>query len=229
MIDMHVHILPGVDDGAKDEEMTRQMAERAADAGITFIVATPHVYHPKDQQRNHLALRTARSIAHEYGLGLNLGCEFNYRAILKSELDDLDRFCLSGTKCILVEFAYGELFLHWDTALCTMMDNGYLPIIAHPERYSFIQRDFGIAQEMGDLGCEMQVDAGGLMASAMGNERKTARRLLKEGMVDYIASDAHRPADYDVFEKAYRLFRGEWPRKNKLTDALIQKGRGRGR
>ena len=64
MIDMHVHILPGVDDGAKDVQMTREMAMRAADAGITFIVATPHVYRAQDQQRNRHGLRIARSIAH---------------------------------------------------------------------------------------------------------------------------------------------------------------------
>lgn len=225
MIDMHVHILPGVDDGAEDAEMTRRMAERAADAGITFIVATPHVYRPEDQQRNHLALRTARSIAHEYGLGLNLGCEFNYRAILRCELNDLDRFCLSGTRCILLEFGFEQAFPHWDATISEIAQNGYLPIVAHPERYSFIQRDFGIAQEMCDLGCEMQVDAGGLMASAMGAERKLARRLVREGMVSYIASDAHRPEDYDAFEKAYKVFCGEWPRDNRLRQALLMRRR----
>ena len=227
MIDMHVHILPGVDDGAANEQMTRQMAARAANAGITFIVATPHVYTPERQAINRRALRMAKGIAHEFGLGLNMGCELNYRALLQAGTRDLDAFCLSGTRCILLEFSNSELMPRWDIAVSEMMDNGYLPIIAHPERYHYIQRDFGLAQEMRDLGCELQVDACGLMAPVMSAERRTARRLLREGMANYIASDAHRPQDYDDFEKAYRMFRGEWPKHSRLTKALLAKKKER--
>lgn len=220
MIDMHVHILPGVDDGAKDADMTQAMMQRAADAGITFMIATPHVYRADDQARNRGALRLARSIAHEYGVGLNLGCEFNYRAILQAGTQALDAYCLGGTRCLLLEFANDHLLPRWEALVSEMMDRGYLPIIAHPERYSYIQRDVGIAQEMSDLGCELQVDACGLMAPMMSAERRTARKLLKQGMVSYIASDAHRPSDYDDFEKAYRAFRGEWPTESRLLAQL---------
>lgn len=225
MIDMHVHILPGVDDGAKDETMTREMAKRAADAGITSIIATPHVYRAQDQARNRTALAPARRIAHDYGLKINMGCEFNYRAMLGTGTQGLDAYCLSGTRCLLLEFSCDQPTPRWEAMVSELMDNGYLPIIAHPERYSYIYRDFGIAQEMHDLGCELQVDACGLMAPLMSAERRTARKLLKEGLVSYIASDAHRPRDYDDFEKAYRTFRGEWPRENRLTAQLRMKAR----
>ena len=220
MIDMHVHILPGVDDGATDAEMTKAMMRRAADAGITTMFATPHVYSAEDLLSDHSSLRTARSIAHENGIALNLGCELNYRALLKTGLQQLGDYCLGGTKCLLLEFGNQYLIPGWDVAISEIMDCGYLPIIAHPERYSYIQRDIGLAQEMTQLGCEMQVDAGGLLAPMLSKERKTARKLLKEGLVSYIASDAHRPQDYDDFEKAYRIFRGEWPRENRLNALL---------
>ena len=220
MIDMHVHILPGVDDGAKDAQMSQAMMQRAADAGITLMIATPHVYRAEDQLRNRSMLRTGRRIAHEKGIALNMGCEFNYRALRETGLSELDGFCLSGTKCLLLEFSNDHLMPRWDAAISEIMDNGYLPIIAHPERYGYIQRDFGIAQEMCDLGCEMQVDACGLMAGRMGAERRTARKLIKEGLASYIASDAHRPEDYDDFERAMKVFRGEWPRENRLIAQL---------
>ena len=220
MVDMHVHILPAVDDGAKDEAMTRAMMRRAADAGITFMIATPHVYHAEDQLRNRRMLRSARSIAHENDVALNMGCEFNYRALRESGTKELDGFCLSGTRCLLLEFSNDHLMPRWDAVISEIMDNGYLPIIAHPERYAYVQRDFGVVQEMCDLGCEMQVDACGLMAGLMSAERRTARKLLKEGMVSYIASDAHTPQDYDDYEKAWRTFRGEWPLENRLITQL---------
>ena len=72
-------------------------------------------------------------------------------------------------------------------------------------------------------GCELQVDAGGLMAGLFSAERKTARKLLSEGMVSYIASDAHRPEHYATFEKVWRTFKGEWPEGNQLMHILKAK------
>ena len=224
MIDMHEHILPGVDDGATDAEMTKVMMGRAADAGITTMFATPHVYRVQDRFSGYSVLRTARSIAHDEGIALNLGCELNYRALQENGLQQLDDYRLGATKCVLVELSNTQMLLNWERVISEMMDNGYLPIIAHPERYMYIQRDFDIAQAMVELGCELQVDAGGLMAPMLSAERRTARKLLKDGLVSYVASDAHRPQDYDEFEKAYRIFRGEWPHENRLH-ALLRRQR----
>lgn len=220
MIDMHVHILPGVDDGAKDEQTARAMMQRAADAGITHMMATPHVYRAADQLRSRRAFGETRRMAHEHGIALEMGCEFSYRTLRESGTEDLDAFCLGATKCLLLEFSNDFLMPHWDAVISEIMDNGYLPIVAHPERYRYVQRDFGIAQAMSDLGCEMQVDACGLMAGLLSVEQRTARKLLKEGYVSYIASDAHRPEDYRDFEKARRMFRGEWPGENRLLAQL---------
>lgn len=225
MIDMHVHILPGVDDGAQDEQMTRQMMQRAKDAGITYVVATPHVYRMQDQAGNRSMLRLTRSIAHEYGIGMAMGCEFNYRALLAADIRNLDTFCLAGTPCILLELPVDQMMPGWEGTVSEMIDCGYLPIIAHPERYAYVQRDIGIAHAMCDIGCELQVDACGLMAGLFGAERKTARKLVSEGMVSYIASDAHRPSDYDDYEKARRVFKAEWPRRNRLEDLLRARGK----
>ena len=227
MIDMHVHILPGIDDGARDEAMTRAMMRRAAEAGISYIVCTPHVYRPEDQARNRNALAAGRRIAHEYGVGMAMGCELNYRALaaLKGDMQALGAFCLGPTRCLLLELPGDHAMPGWEYVISDMTDAGYLPIIAHPERYSYIQKDEGAAQAMVELGCELQIDAGGLMAGLMSAERRTARRLLKAGLVSYIASDAHTPKDYDAFEKAYGVFCGEWPQENRLTDALRRYGK----
>lgn len=223
MIDMHTHVLPGVDDGAKDEKMAQEMLARAKDAGVSAIVCTPHVYRLQDWERNRLAVPAARALAHEQGLRLFAGSEFNYRMLAKTEITQLDAFCLAGTKCLLLEFSNEHLVPGWEPLLSDLSDAGYLPVIAHPERYVYIQRDIEIAQTMLELGCELQLDAGGLMSSLFGAERKTARKLLSEGMVSYIASDAHRPEDYARFQKAQRTFREEWPYENRLSNELKKK------
>ena len=223
MIDMHTHVLPGVDDGAKDEKMARGMLARAKDAGVSTIVCTPHVYRPQDWERNRAAFPAARALAQEEGMWLLAGSEFNYRVLSKLDIAQLGAFCLAGTRCLLLEFSNDHLMPGWEPLLSDLADMGYLTIIAHPERYSYIQRDIEIAQTMLELGCELQLDAGGLMAGLFSAERKIARKMLKEGMVSYIASDAHRPEDYAVFEKAQRTFRDEWPTENRLLEELRKK------
>lgn len=223
MIDIHSHILPGVDDGAKDERMTEEMLARAADAGISAIICTPHVYRPEAQERNRLALPQAKKLAHAQGISLAMGCEFNYRVLLKTGTDGLQNYCLAGTPCMLLEFSNDRLVPDWEILLTEIVEKGYMPIIAHPERYTYIQKDIGIAEEMLSYGCELQVDAGGLMAGLFSAERKTARKLLSEGMVSYVASDAHRPEHYATFEKVWRTFKDEWPQDNQLTRMLSRK------
>lgn len=229
MIDIHAHVLPGVDDGAVDVEMSQTMMQRAVDVGITDLITTSHVYHPEDQARNLSVWPNAAARAHTIGLTLHAGCEFNYRALAKTGEEALSRFCLAGTRCLLLEFSNDSPMPNWQVTLCELMENGYFPIIAHPERYVYIQKDIEIAREMLDYGCELQVDAGGLLASAFSAERKTARRLLSAGMVSYIASDAHRPEHYATFGKAYKEFRGEWPEENRLRELMKAKGTRRRR
>ena len=104
MIDMHVHILPGVDDGAKDEQTSREMIRRAADMGITHMIATPHVYRAEQHAVNIQAFPAVKPVAASKGIRLFSGCEFNYRALIKTGVENLDPFCMAGTKCILLEF-----------------------------------------------------------------------------------------------------------------------------
>ena len=216
MIDIHTHILPGVDDGAEDMQMTEQMLAKAADMGVQTIVCTPHVYRSEHQRRIKKGLTVTQQAARQYGIQMLSGCEFNYHMLSETRTDHLDDFCLASTPCILLELSNDHLFRGWEAAICEMVDHGYLPIIAHPERYSYIQKDFEIANAMCDFGCELQVDAGGLLAGFFSAERKTARRLLSQGLVSYIASDAHTPQHYETYEKAYGVFKNEWPRRFRL-------------
>lgn len=227
MIDMHAHVLPGVDDGAKDTKMCAQMLDRAADAGVSAIVCTPHVYRPEDLPRSRKAATEACALARERGIRLYGGCEFNYRVLAKLSLAQLAPYCLAGTRCLLLEFSNDRLPPGWEPMISDMLEAGLLPIIAHPERYAYIHRDLGVAEEMLSLGCELQVDAGGLMAGPFSAERKTARALLSQGMVSYVASDAHRPEHYDTLERARKMFQAEWPEENRFRSEIRRMARER--
>ena len=100
---------------------------------------------------------------------------------------------------------------NWDSILIDLRESDIRPVIAHPERYRYIQDDIDRAALIRSYGCEMQVDARALTLSPFSMEGRCAKRLLREGLCDYIASDAHRPEDYDHFEKALARFKDCWP------------------
>lgn len=224
MLDIHCHLLPGVDDGAQNPEMTRQMMLQAINAGVTCAVATPHVYKIEDFSKIPPAYRTARGIARQAGLGLVGGMELSYRALSAFTPEDMGACCMVGTRSFLLELSNAVLLPRWEAVLSEFVQHGYYPIIAHPERYEYIQKDLQVALEMRSYGCELQIDAHELFAGRFSQRQRTARKLLEEGLVDYIASDAHLPEHYGRLERARKQFGSQWPRHGRVEKALLQGG-----
>lgn len=198
MIDIHAHILPGIDDGAVDMETTLEMAEMAYASGVRYLVATPHCnipglyknYRDEDLIRAYLDVRETVKNA---GIQLQIvpGMEIYATVDLPQLLKENKLVGLNGTKYLLIEFDFEE-----DTDFCKnilkeCMELGYIPIIAHPERYYFVQRHPEIALDWVASGCHLQVNKGSILGKFGRAARKTAHILLEENAVCCIASDAH--------------------------------------
>lgn len=200
LTDIHSHILPGVDDGAEDLATTKAMLLAAKDAGVTAIIATPHL---RKKAADFGCIRGAfhgvKPMFDENGVELRLGYECHYGMLL----DGLDaKACtLGGTNVLLLEFSSGYLPLQWENDINDMQRSGLDVVIAHPERYEPIQRDISVAERMTEIGCELQVSAGSLTGSVFSKTRKCALKLLDKGLVGYIASDAHCAEDYRVYSR----------------------------
>lgn len=218
MLDIHTHVLPHTDDGAANMEMTRAMLRSAAKLGLRHVIATPHMRVGDDIALQQRLFSETREVARAEGVSLYAGCELRYDALLL-HLEDPSPFWLGKEGFLLVEMSSQSLPLQWFATLEQLAGRGLHVIIAHPERYRYIQGDLAMARDMIQAGCEMQVDAGGLYARDSA-ERKTARALLAQGLVAYIASDAHEPSHYRVMRRAMRSFRDEWPMEGRLAKAL---------
>ncbi len=209
MMDLHTHVLPGVDDGARDLSSALKMLERAKRLNIETVVATPHVRHARDIDLGREAFDRFLPEAEKIGIRLMLGFEVNYRML---ENRDAIRQCvIGGTNRLLLELPEHALMPNWDSILIDLREADIRTVIAHPERCRYIQNDIDRAAQIRSYGCEMQIDARALTLSLLSPEGRCAKRLLREGLCDFIASDAHRPEDYDHFEKALARHRDRWP------------------
>ena len=207
MIDIHCHILPGVDDGSRSKEESLLMLAQAKAAGITQIVCTPHYKsNSYSQQPIDDAFEWFSAQAEEAGIETILGYEIHWKKILSQGIDDVFAHVIGDTKLALIEFSAGHNIGQFEQrALWKLRGRGIIPIIAHPERYVSVQKNLTLADELKDAGCLLQMSADTIEASMFSGQRKAYKYLLKNGMYDYVASDAHSPEDYELFIEAAKI------------------------
>lgn len=208
MRDMHCHILPGVDDGARDLDESLAMLEAAKQAGVTSIVCTPHC---RDPYFDYDAMWDAFELlrAHAGGFPLTMGFEVNHAKLMDLGMEWANHLAIDGTGEFLLELSTraSEMeFRTYERTIFELQGMGYTVIIAHPERYRAIQKDIDIARRLVKMGCKLQASADFVSGGRLGAEKKPAKRLFEENLYSYIASDAHRVEHYKHLAKARANF-----------------------
>lgn len=208
MRDMHCHILPGVDDGAKNLDESLAMLDAAVETGVTSLVCTPHCREPffdfAGMWNAFCRFKSAARLRHP-DVELRMGFEVNYRTLQHIGFEWADKLGFSRSAEFLLELstrASRSDFAQYERSIFTLQSMGYQVVIAHPERYRAVQEDLGIAAELVNMGCKLQVSADFIDGGRLGNSKKPAIRLLKEGLCSYIASDAHEVRHYQLLSKA---------------------------
>lgn len=200
MIDIHSHVLPGIDDGSADMKMSLDMLAMAAESGVDTLVATPHCNIPGEfenylsQDLEELFRELQREAERdEIPLRLCRGMEIYATPELPELLKNGRVWTLNGGRYFLTEFNFGENpdFCSYVLRQCARL--GYRPIVAHPERYYFLQRDPELAYEWCTAGYGLQINKGSLLGRFGPQARQTATLLLEHGLAACVASDAHRP------------------------------------
>lgn len=199
--DLHMHLLPGLDDGSASEEDTLRMAVMAAKSGTRTVVATPHSCGRGEYPDPlfHLAVQDALSALcdalEDYEIPLRVlpGMEVFAAEDTVRQLSKGTLLPLGGTRCVLTEFAFDEDPDYTARILSGMTDAGWLPLIAHPERYFFVQEDPDIASRWVRQGCLLQINKGSLLGSFGEDARSCGMTLIRRGLVHAVASDAHSP------------------------------------
>lgn len=192
MIDLHSHILPGLDDGAQSLRDSLAMARMAVDSGITAMVATPHCADDRCREvyDSWRFLREALQEC-EIPLQLHLGMEIFGTPDTARMLRAGQLYTLNGSRYPLVEFSFHSDGEEETAILEEICGAGFRPIVAHPERYSYIQQAPQILNSWYSMGCLFQLNRGSLMGRFGRRVQRTAVTLLERGFVTAIASDAH--------------------------------------
>ena len=199
MIDIHMHLVPGVDDGALDMEMALSMIMRAQSQGVTRIFATPHSDAFRDDPQAckdaYQALADTASMVCP-DMKLYLGCEVYCETLdMDGILDALDsgRYpTMNGTRYVLMEFVQWASPESTIPCLQALLDAGYTPIISHMERYKHLRGNAELVDQFRELGALIQVNAYSLADETDETILNWARQLVKTKRVDFLGTDAHR-------------------------------------
>lgn len=195
MIDIHTHILPGVDDGAGSGEEARRMMEHAAEDGIIGIIVTPHYYPGRYTMPTHKIKAAYEQLLDRNGdilekMSIYLGTEVMYYSGCTVDLDTKVIYGMASGRYVLVEFPPSVRCDELRRAVSRMVARGYLPVLAHIERYA-VMKDTAEAERLVDMGAYIQLNAGSVLGRYGYQAKRLCRELLRQELAHFIASDAH--------------------------------------
>lgn len=211
--DIHCHILPGIDDGSRNWDMTLQMIRQSWDAGVRTMIATPH-YLP---WRNRLKKETVLSLVEEANqkvrteLGIEmrilLGEELYYHNDLIKELEEGKALTMAGTRYVLVEFSEGAPYSEIRMAAERFRRSPWKLIIAHVERYGALRKNQNL-DEILSMDVELQSNAEEMQRGMFDSTKRWLRKRYDAQDISYIGSDAHDPVKRPpLSDKSLKWFR----------------------
>lgn len=194
-VDIHSHLIPGIDDGAKTIEDSMRLLQRFAELGYKKVITTPHVMSDFYRNTPEIILSGLNKVRNElsnknFSIEIEAAAEYylDYELEKKIERKELLTF---GDKYVLFELPFVAAPDNLYKAVFDMQMNGYIPILAHPERYSYWYRSFDTYYELKEKGVLFQLNSISLTGHYSPETKKIAERMIDENMIDFVGSDCH--------------------------------------
>lgn len=208
-IDIHSHLLPGIDDGAKTFEDTLRLTQSLQSYGISQFITTPHIIHNVwDNSKEPIDTLAAATVLE---LKKNL-ISLPFRAAAEYMMDDYfvqlfknEALLALKDNYVLVEMSYINAPIQLYTILFDLQVAGYIPVLAHPERYLFYHNTLDDYQKLKRAGCFFQLNLAAVVGYYGESVNKIAEKLLQKGMYDFVGSDVHHDNHVAAFEQKVRL------------------------
>ena len=216
LVDIHCHVLPGVDDGAPALKDALELLRMAHEDGITAMILTPHY-------RGHYRKKTPEILRQRFEelcaevrkelpqMELYLGSEAAWERDLGEKVAEGRVLTLHGSPYVLLEFEFGCMRSQMLDGVMDVVSCGYTPIIAHAERYDVFRKDKTLVDEVLSMGALVQINADSVLGKRGFALKRCCHRLLKQGKAHFVASDAHDTQDrppllrecFDYMSKRY--------------------------
>lgn len=199
-IDIHTHILPGIDDGARDWEQTKRMLKLQSEEGVSKIIATPHF--DMEQNRNtperiRELVQQANDIAREMSLDITLypGCEVLFSPGVPEAYRQGEILTLAQSRYLLVEFFPRSSFQEIREGIRELCMEGAIPVIAHVERYECLMNEYDRLFELEKIGAFMQMNGRSLLGRPWDKRVRMCRKLIRNGFIHFLGSDCHNETE----------------------------------
>lgn len=232
MIDFHSHIIPEIDDGSRSIEETMLLIKEAHKAGFTTIISTSHYlsgqYEFNEASRKQF-LNVIQMGATNLGIDieLKLGSEIYASYDIVELLKEHEASTINGTKYVLFELPMQSELPNLKNIIYDLLGNGYIPIIAHPERYSYVKENPNWLLEYLELGVLFQSNYGSVIGMYGKEAQKTVKLLLKNDMIHFLGSDVHKASTVyakmpEIIQELRKILeRDKFKRLTKLNAQLV--------
>lgn len=205
--DAHCHILPGLDDGPKDDRGALAMARLLLEMGVRRVVATPHVIsdvYPNSTARIVEAARATQELFRASGLALEVeaGAEYYAEQELLDRIDRRDLLASFAERYVLFESPIERRPMILEEIAFSLASAGYTPLLAHAERYEFLRGDPDAVARLREIGVRFQVNHPSFHLPRTSRRGEMARSLYVKGFVDVLGTDLHRATRWDSLSKA---------------------------
>jgi protein-tyrosine phosphatase len=195
-VDMHSHILPGLDDGSESMEKSLELVQAMKDLGYRKLIMTPHImsdFYKNTPEGIRERLQMLREAIKEAGIEMELDCAAEYYLDegLLDKLDSDEPLLTFGDNYLLFETSFLNEPLNLRDAIFKMRSKGYKPVLAHPERYTYFYGKFDELAELWNQGVLFQPNLNSLTGYYSAGAKTIAERLIDHGMVDFLGTDVH--------------------------------------
>ena len=197
MIDLHSHIIPEIDDGSRSISETMQLLKEAEEAGFDKVISTSHYIQNQfefDEVSRMQFLEIIKNGAKDLGINveLYLGSEIYVTYEMAELVKQHKASTINNSKYVLFELPMKNEIPNFKNILYVLLGSGYLPIIAHPERYEYVKEDPNWLMQYLEIGVMFQANYGSIIGLYGKQAQKTVKKLLKNNMIHFLGSDVHR-------------------------------------
>lgn len=225
-VDMHSHLLPGLDDGLQDIDKTIDYILELQEMGYTKLICTPHILadvYPNSPETILPKLELVRQTLQERNINMEVqaGAEYMVDIDFENYLNSDGRLLTLKDKYLLIEMSYAAPSSNLENVIFQLRLKGYQPVLAHPERYSYYYNTFKQYERFVELGCLLQVNILSLLGYYGEGARSIATKLFKQNMVTFVGTDMHHDNHLNGLKELaskksfYKTFEG-YSLKNKL-------------
>ena len=208
--DIHSHLIPGIDDGSPDMETTILLLKKFIDLGFKKVITTPHVmsdYYKNNPEIILSGLNHVRKEIKKQNLNIEIeaAAEYNLEPEFEKLLDDGVLLSFGKAKYLLFELSFFDEPLRLNEIIWKMIEKGFVPVLAHVERYGYWHNNYDKIEEMINRGVKLQLNIGSVTGAYGPEVKKFAERLIKDEIINFVGSDCHHLHHLEMINHAIRL------------------------